>query len=145
MLPQLLCIALVFAGVGVVARAGAGTATQGVNITPTVVLPSMAGRDIYGYFCASCHGPDGRGDGPVASQLTTQPANLTALAAANGGQFPLERVRAFVTHGRTDAAAHGSADMPVWGPIFQVLDPSDKVAQMRIDNVVAYLRSIQSK
>jgi hypothetical protein len=35
--------------------------------------------------------------------------------------------------------------MPIWGPIFQVLDPSDTVAQARLDNVVAYIQSIQTK
>jgi mono/diheme cytochrome c family protein len=137
MLPQssvaLLLVLAVFAGM-----------PQGIDITPTVVMPSMSGRDIYGYFCASCHGPRGRGDGPVASQLKTRPANLTLLAAGNGGSFPQERVRAFVTHGRSDAPTHGSLEMPVWGPIFQALDPSDTVARTRIDNVVAYLRALQA-
>jgi mono/diheme cytochrome c family protein len=145
MMPQLLCVAILVAGLVGTVGTVPPRAAQGVNITPTLVLPSMSGRDIYGYFCASCHGSSGRGDGPVASQLKTRPANLTALTTSNNGQFPIERVRAFVTHGRSDAPAHGSPDMPVWGPIFQVLDPSDEVARMRIENVVAYLQSIQSK
>ena len=33
--------------------------------------------------------------------------------------------------------------MPVWGPTFTALDPSDKVVIVRIFNVVAYLESIQ--
>ena len=139
MTPRLLCAALLIAG------AAAPSATQRVSVSPRLVLPSMSGHDIYGYFCASCHGSGGRGDGPVASELKTRPADLTRLTAINGGQFPLQRVRGFVTHGRADAPTHGSPDMPVWGPIFQLLDPSDQVAQARIDNVVEYIRSIQSK
>jgi len=84
-------------------------------------------------------------DGPVAAALKTKPANLTRLASINGGQFPRDRVRAFVAQGRTDTPSHGAPDMPVWGPIFQVLDPSDTVAQTRINNVVAYIQSIQAK
>ena len=80
-----------------------------------------------------------------ASTLKTRPANLTKLAANNHGQFPIERVKAIVTQGRPDTPAHGSSDMPVWGPIFQSLDPSDPIARARIDNVVAYLNSIQVK
>ena len=118
---------------------------QRVDITPTVVGPSMSGRDIFRYYCASCHGREARGNGPVASALKTPPANLTTLAAKNQGQFPVERVKAFITKGRPDAPSHGSSDMPVWGPIFQSLDPSDKVAQARIDNLVAYLKSLQTK
>jgi mono/diheme cytochrome c family protein len=128
-----------------VAGAAAPRANQFVDVTPTFVPPSMSGRDIFRYYCATCHGRDGRGNGPVASSLKTRPANLTKLAANNRGQFPLERVRAFVTQGRPDAPTHGSSDMPVWGPIFQSLDPSDKIAQARIDSVVAYINSIQAK
>jgi mono/diheme cytochrome c family protein len=123
----------------------AKSASQVVDISPTLVLPSMSGRDIFRYYCATCHGSEGRGDGPVASQLKTRPANLTRLAAGNAGQFPLDRVRAFVTHGRTDAPSHGSPEMPIWGPIFKALDPSDPIARMRINNVVDYIQSIQSK
>ncbi|HVH26118.1 MAG TPA: c-type cytochrome [Vicinamibacterales bacterium] len=140
MMLRLLCLALVL-----LAWESAGSGNQVVDISPTLVLPSMSGRDIFRYYCTSCHGRDGRGDGPVAAQLKTRPANLTTLTTANGGQFPLERVRAFVTHGRTDAPSHGSPDMPIWGPIFQVLDPSDAIARMRINNVVDYIQSIQSK
>jgi mono/diheme cytochrome c family protein len=120
-------------------------ARQGqVDVTPTLVLPSMSGRDIFRYYCASCHGRDGRGTGPLAPELKTKPANLTKLTASNRGTFPDERVKAFITHGRADAPAHGSPDMPVWGPIFQAVDPSDAVARARIDNIVAYLKSIQA-
>jgi len=118
---------------------------QFVDVTPTLVLPSMSGRDIFRYYCASCHGQSGRGDGPVAAALKTRPANLTRLAVANSGRFPAERVKAFVTHGPVNAPAHGSPEMPIWGPIFQSLDPSDAVAQARIENVVAYIQSIQTK
>src|SRR4051812_33522537 len=133
--------AAVFASAAAVVP-GAG---QFVDVTAAVVLPSMSGQDSFRYYCAACHGRSGHGDGPVAAALKTKPADLTRLASLNGGQFPRERVQAFVAHGRTDAPAHGTPDMPVWGPIFQVLDPSDRVAQARIDNVVAYIQSIQAK
>lgn len=136
---RLLSIALLFA---TTAAAGKG---QFVDVTPTFVPPSMSGRDIFRYYCATCHGRDGRGKGPVADELKTKPADLTRLAADNGGPFPLERVKAFVTHGRPDPPAHGSPDMPVWGPIFQSLDPSDAIARARIDNVVAYINSLQRR
>ena len=116
-----------------------------VDVTPTFVPPSMSGRDIFRYYCATCHGRDARGNGPTASALKKPPANLTNLAANNHGQFPVERVKAFVTKGGTEPPAHGSSDMPVWGPIFQSFDTSDAIAQARINNVVAYLESIQTK
>ncbi len=122
-----------------------GGESQSVNITPTLVLPSMSGADIFRYYCATCHGRDARGKGPIASALKTPPTNLTRLAVNNHGEFPADRVKRLITEGRSDAPAHGSSEMPVWGPIFQSLDASDTIAQSRIDNLVAYLKSIQAR
>jgi mono/diheme cytochrome c family protein len=119
--------------------------SQYVDVTPTLVLPSMSGRDIYNYFCVSCHGPDGRGDGPVATALRTRPADLRRLSAGSGGTFPTTRVRAVLTEGMPATPAHGTAEMPVWGPIFQALDRTDERARERVENVLAYLVSIQQR
>jgi mono/diheme cytochrome c family protein len=35
-----------------------------------------AGAEIYEINCASCHGPEGKGDGPAAAGLDPQPASL---------------------------------------------------------------------
>jgi mono/diheme cytochrome c family protein len=129
--------------IGLLVVTTATGAERQVDITPTFVPPSMSGSDIFRYYCATCHGRDARGNGPVAAELKKRPANLTQLAANNRGVFPIERVKTFISNGRPDAPAHGPSDMPVWGPIFQSLDPSDTVAQARIDNVVTYLKSIQ--
>lgn len=48
--------------------------------------------DGYRYFvryCASCHGTDGLGDGPVAKTLVTPPANLRKLGDKYGMPFLL--------------------------------------------------------
>jgi mono/diheme cytochrome c family protein len=37
-----------------------------------------AGRTLFAEHCVSCHGPDGRGDGPAAKDLQPPPADLTA-------------------------------------------------------------------
>jgi hypothetical protein len=43
-------------------------------------------------------------------------------------------------------ASHGSEDMPIWGSRFKMLDPvRDPTGQQHIDDVVAYLRSLQEK
>jgi len=68
------------------------------------------------------------------------------IAKHNGGSFPKVRVENFVTNRSVNpVAAHGTADMPVWGPIFQSLDSSDARVKVRIANVVAYVESIQAK
>ena len=72
------------------------------------------GRELYSRLCASCHGPAGQGDGPLAQELKVPPRDLTHLAARNGGAFPAERVRAALT-GQQPVASHGPVAMPVWG------------------------------
>jgi mono/diheme cytochrome c family protein len=106
----------------------------------------MAGQDLFSFYCSSCHGRDGKGNGPMAAVLKVPPADLTTLRRRNGGIFPKERLVGFVAGGGTMlSGAHGSNEMPVWGPIFMTLDPSDRLAVIRIENVVQYLETIQSK
>jgi mono/diheme cytochrome c family protein len=112
---------------------------------PSLVTPSLYGRDVFEFYCAPCHGTDGRGRGPVAVALKDTPSDLTKLSARNGGTFPKKRVEAFVTSGRTDAPAHGTSDMPIWGPTFRSLESSDALVRTRIANVVEYIESIQAK
>jgi mono/diheme cytochrome c family protein len=76
------------------------------------------GRELYLRFCASCHGVEGRGDGPLAASLTKPPTDLTKLAARNGGRYDERAVMAAID-GRRQVAAHGTRDMPVWGAIFE--------------------------
>lgn len=111
---------------------------------PPLVIRSLAGRDLFQFYCAPCHGRDGKGNGPVAAALKVPPPDLTRLARRNGGTFPRKRVEAFVTNGPSvQAPAHGGSDMPVWGPVFRGLDPSDTLVKIRIANVVEYVESIQ--
>ena len=112
---------------------------------PPLVIESMAGRDLFDFYCASCHGKDGKGGGPVAGALKSRPADLTNIASSSAGLFPRERLIAFIANGERPVAAHGSADMPVWGPIFQGLDPSQVRTKVRIENLVSYLESLQRK
>jgi len=130
---------------GLVALMAAGASGQRstVDVSPSLANPSLVGGDTYAFYCAPCHGKDGKGRGPVAEALKAAPADLTMLSRRNGGAFPKDRVRAFVTTGERAIPAHGSTAMPVWGPTFTALDPSDKVVIVRIFNVVAYLESIQ--
>ena len=106
----------------------------------------MHGRDLFEFYCASCHGRDGKGSGPVVPALKARPPDLTTIALRNRGTFPTERVSALVTGDATlPTPAHGSKDMPVWGPIFRALDPRSKVNEIRVSNIVAHLESIQVK
>jgi len=46
---------------------------------------------------------------------------------------------------RLRTPAHGSSDMPVWGPIRKGLDSRDTVNAARIENLVKYIGSNQAK
>lgn len=110
---------------------------------PPLVINSLYGPDVFGFYCASCHGRDAKGHGPVAAALHRQPSDLTMIAKDSGGTFPKTRVEALVTHGTLGPDAHGPTEMPVWGPVFAGLDPSPGRSKTRIANLVAYLESIQ--
>jgi mono/diheme cytochrome c family protein len=135
-------IARVFVTTAVIASGAAGVGVQR-PATPPLILESITGRDSFEFYCASCHGRTGKGDGPTAPALKTRPADLSSLARRHGGAFPKDRVLAIVTGSDPGIAAHGSTDMPIWGPIFQALDPSAPHVKVRIANIVAYLESLQ--
>ncbi|MCC6296889.1 MAG: cytochrome c [Pseudomonadales bacterium] len=106
------------------------------------------GRADYLTYCASCHGANGEGDGPVSGSLKNRPPNLTYLKQQEmSGEFPQKRVMEIV-QGNPDYAmnyrTHGPADMPVWGREL-TKDSSDResIAKARIRNLVEYLESIQ--
>ncbi|HSH49369.1 MAG TPA: cytochrome c [Halomonas sp.] len=41
---------------------------------------TQAGRQSYELYCASCHGPSGRGDGPAGENLNPRPTNIAAFS-----------------------------------------------------------------
>ena len=82
---------------------------------------AMSGKELYARFCASCHGTEGRGDGPVASAFKVEVPDLTLIARRAGGEYPRERI-ARVIDGRHIIGAHGTRTMPVWGEDFSTLE-----------------------
>jgi mono/diheme cytochrome c family protein len=104
-----------------------------------------SGKAMFSSYCAACHGPAGKGDGPAASELKVAPTDLTQLAKKNDGKFPADHVRSILDFG-AKAPAHGSNDMPVWGTLFHALDQNDPVkTTMRLQNLVDYIKTLQAK
>jgi mono/diheme cytochrome c family protein len=112
---------------------------------PRLIIESMTGEDSFRFYCAPCHGLTGRGDGPIGAALRTPPRDLTTLAKFNAGTFPRSAVVAFVLGTGRPLPAHGPSDMPVWGPIFRALDPSDARVKIRVENIVTFIESIQTQ
>jgi mono/diheme cytochrome c family protein len=111
---------------------------------PVKIITSLNGADLFRAHCAPCHGENGKGHGPVAPALSVQVADLTTIAQRNGGKFPAERVRKIIA-GDEVFAAHGSREMPIWGPIFHQIDNDRDYGFIRLNNLTEHLRSIQQK
>jgi len=106
---------------------------------------SVRGPDLFRAHCAACHGSDGKGNGPVAAALKTKPADLTILEKNNGGKFPTQRVQKFISGDEPSLLAHGSREMPVWGPIFHQIEEDQDFGNVRLQNLIKYLQTIQEK
>jgi len=76
------------------------------------------GRDLYLKYCSSCHGADGKGKGPVSSDLKVKVPDLTLLKKNNKGVFPHPRVMSSID-GSRKIRGHGEPVMPVWGEVFK--------------------------
>lgn len=104
--------------------------------------PRMSGAEIFKWYCAACHGKNGKGNGPAASELKVPPPNLTTLSRRNKGKFPADYVTRTLVSGAK--SSHGTAEMPVWGPLFSELNAKGRVT-VEVSDVVHYLESIQEK
>ncbi|NWJ40865.1 MAG: cytochrome c [Geothrix sp.] len=116
-----------------------------IKKVPARYTSPASGSEMYLAYCASCHGPKGLGDGPVAQHLKTAVPDLTMLAAQNKGVFPKDHV-AKVIRGEVGTQTHGLKDMPVWGPFFLSLNNSQEpVVRIRVANLTGHIESLQAK
>ena len=109
------------------------------------------GRSEYEANCASCHGVDGKGVGPLQELLRTRPTDLTLLAKNNQGIFPLGRLYDVIDG--QNVPSHGTREMPVWGRDYRIKDaayymdvPYDAAAlvRSRILALLEYINRIQA-
>jgi mono/diheme cytochrome c family protein len=100
-----------------------------VGTNPTWAQNQSEGKKLYLTYCASCHGDNGKGDGPAAQSLPVKPANHTAGSVMN--QFTDKFLMEIISKG--GSAVGKSPMMPAWGGQF-------KENQLR--DIVAYVRSI---
>ncbi|MGB8031896.1 MAG: c-type cytochrome [Terracidiphilus sp.] len=139
---------LLFAVLALAVAAGIGYANQSTSrrvVIPVSRTSANDGKQMYVNYCAPCHGIDGRGQGPVAAALKKQPADLALLAKNNGGKFPSTHIMSVLEFGAADAS-HGTAEMPVWGPMLGKMDTTNaesNVRALRISNLSRYLQSLQ--
>ena len=80
-------------------------------------LAEISGATLFAENCTLCHGPDGKGGGPLALAKNLMPPDLTTLAARTHGKFPMDYVSDELRHGGGEKA-DGDKSMPVWKKIF---------------------------
>jgi mono/diheme cytochrome c family protein len=101
------------------------------------------GHDLYVQYCVSCHGSEGKGDGPAASALKVRPPDLTTIRQRNRG-FSQEKVMDQIS-GEKFVVGHGFREMPVWGKRFQEAEGGTEKAAGDVMALTKYLESVQKK
>ena len=81
----------------------------------------------------------------MAQSLKVKVPDLTRIAVRNGGKFPLVRVERIISGEDQLPAAHGTREMPLWGPIFSEIAWDQDLGRVRIDNLARYLAELQTK
>ncbi len=142
------CLLFVALLTGVLLAPGRLSAQSQKSVPPTddqfpPLIRSTKGADLFRAYCASCHGTDGQGHGPAAAALRATVPDLTLIARRNGGEFPVDRIRRIIT-GDHVIASHGSREMPVWGPIFHQVEADVDRGNVRMENLIKYIESIQA-
>lgn len=116
-----------------------------IEKAPAPYTSPASGAEMYKAYCASCHGLDGRGNGPAASAMKQPLPDLRLLAKKNGGKYPADHVASVIT-GDFNSPSHGSQDMPVWGPVFLTVSQHQPgQVQQRVRNLTTHIESMQEK
>jgi mono/diheme cytochrome c family protein len=121
-----------------------GFGQQKIKKVPPAPTTAIGGADLYKQYCAACHGADGKGAGPAAAALKQAPGDQTQYAKRNSGRFPEDKFMR-IMHGEQTVVAHGSQDMPVWGPAFQNMSPDPSMAVSRLHALMDHLERIQAR
>ena len=138
------------AGLAVVAAAC--YMTMGVaRADETQTNAGVSGEKDYRLYCASCHGEEGKGNGPKSFGLSVPAPDLTVLTKKYG-TFPAEKLEAMID-GRDAPPGHVEREMPVWGIWFKEeaaqelggAEGDEGTVKRRIDNLIGFIESLQSQ
>jgi cytochrome c553 len=120
------------------------TSTPAIRHVTAPQTSASSGEASFKAYCAACHGVSGKGDGPAAPALKVPATDLTRLAANAGGTYPMMHVQQMIRN--ADTPAHGSKDMPIWGPVFRSLSSGNQSqVELRVTNLAKYIETLQKK
>ncbi len=110
----------------------------------------VSGERDFNMYCASCHGEDGKGNGPKAFGLSKPVPDLTTLTKRYGS-FPREKLARLID-GRDPIQGHMDREMPVWGVWFKEeaaeelgqAEGDERSVARRVDNLIGYIESLQA-
>jgi len=121
-----------------------------ISTTESLLLADQSdgGEQLYLRYCSSCHGADGKGNGPVASHLKVKVPDLTLLTKRHKSTYPLDEVMATID-GRRAVRAHGDRNMPVWGEKFRSETEGKKYSELttlvKERAIAEYVSTLQRK
>ena len=114
----------------------------------TSVEMTDAGKVLFEENCLSCHGPDGKGDGPSAADLNTPPVDLTRISARRDGVWPMLEVMTILDGYNRNTLPR--EDMPVFENFldnemseFDTGNGVPTLVPTKLIEIVYYLESIQ--
>jgi len=141
----LILLAFALACAAVLLTVQAGDAKIKIKEVPMKYTDPSNGKEMFVSYCAACHGLDGMANGPAVPALKKVPPDLTLLSQTHGGKFPMVAVMNSIRGNPAWPSAHGSKDMPIWGPLFSELGQSHAQSELRINNISSYIETLQAK
>ena len=119
---------------------------QNVQMVSAPNTQAESGAQMFATYCATCHGAQGRGDGPASGAYKTTRTNISLLTKHNNGIFPKAYVNGVIA-GKTELPSHNGANgMPKWRDVLIGVDfqRTPNVVERRIANLTEYVQQLQA-
>ena len=100
-------------------------------------VDSVNGDAIYAAYCAACHGPTGRGNGPAVKYLEVQVPDLTRICERDE-HFSLAHVKFHIIERQSLQPT-----MADWKQVLRNNYTSDSFAEIALYNLIAHVEHLQ--